>query len=194
MKVSVKVIVLSILILVMSALTVICFITYMKAKTYNDSVTLINMESVGSEAISCKIDVSFITGKIAQKGTLSYYLAGDEKNIFIISTNKKLPNELEEIKKYSYSITDKKPASYRVIGGSYFITDELKSIALNAYNNLFKDQTLNEDEFYDYFGEYYLNIEDIYDDSEDIKLIFFIVFGTITILLLALTIIVTVKK
>ena len=83
---------------------------------------------------------------------------------------------MKKIMKYSYSVIDEKPKSYNVIGGTYKIPESLKQIALTAYNDLFKEQNLTEDEFEEYFGAYYLNIEPIYDESENIKLIIFVLF------------------
>ena len=155
-------------------LTVITFFMYMKVAIYNDSAIFVNMEFAGSEYIACKIDVSFITGKIATKGNTSFYFAGNDEYLFVVATDKELPNELEEIKKYSYQVTDVKPKSYEVKGVSYLIDEDLQKIVIDSYNNLYPDKTINEDTIYDYIGGYYLNIEDVYDKTETLKLILFI--------------------
>lgn len=194
MSKSVKIRLISIIIIVFLIASVIFFALFMNSKIYNDSITIADMEIIGGDEMFCKIDVSFITGKIATRGEDSFYLAGDEENIYIIATKNPLPKELEDIKAYSYMVTDEKPKSYKIQGISYEIESDLKDIALKAYNDLFKNQKIDESDFYEYFGEYYLSIDEIYDRKEKIYLIIFAILGSIDIILLILMICIYKKK
>ncbi len=194
MRISKKIMIYGILIIIFLALSILTFIFFMNKKIYNNSITVAKMEIVGDEGIVSKLDVSFITGKIATRGEDSFYLAGDENNIYIISTRNELPDELEKIKEYSYLVTDIKPKSYEIIGVSYEIESELKNIALKAYNELFPNQKLDSQNFEDYFGEYYLNIEEVYDKKESMLFIFFVISSVITAALVIIMILSYKKK
>ena len=56
------------------------------------------MRITGSENMPAKVDVSFISGKIASsKDGKSFYLIGDSDHIYLYATDKELNNSLEEI-------------------------------------------------------------------------------------------------
>ena len=184
-KISFKYIIWAIISIFLLICTIIFFAKYMKSSTYNKSLTFFDMEYIGDKDMPAKLDVEFITGKIGTRGDTAYYLAGDNDNIFVISMNEEFPEELEEIKRYSYSLTEIKPKAYTIYGKSYEIEVGLKNLALNAYNDLYKDNKLTSDSFDEYFGEYYLNIENMHDKNEVLHLLLFITFSILTVLCVA---------
>ncbi|MBR1884275.1 MAG: hypothetical protein IJ809_05015 [Clostridia bacterium] len=157
-------------------LTISTFIIYIISKTNNGKIVLVDMRIAGSEDMLAKVDVSFISGKIATDKTgKSYYLIGDEDHIYLYATEKQLNSDLEEIKKYSYSVIDEKPQSYRVEGVTHYIPEELKKITLEAYNKLFTENTIEDITFEHYFGEVYLEDEIVTDNLESFKFMLFII-------------------
>ena len=184
-KVSFKYIIWSIISIFLLICAIIFFAKYMKSSTYNKSLTFFDMEYIGDSDMPAKLNVEFITGKIGTRGDTAYYLAGDNDNIFVISMNEEFPEELEELKKYSYSLTEIKPKAYTIYGKSYKIEAGLKNLALNAYNQLYKENELTSDSFDDYFGEYYLNEENMHDKKEILHFILFITFSVLTVLSVA---------
>ena len=142
--------------------------------------------------MAAKIDVSFLSGRLAKdKEGRSYYFAGDEENLFLYATKNDLNDSLKSIMDYSYSVTDVKPESYRVCGITREIPEELKTIVYEAYNKLFSDEQIQEYELDSYIGQYYLDEENLLDETENIKLIILIV-SVILMILSAVVIIVTI--
>lgn len=85
----------------------------------------------------------------------------DVDYLYIASINSKYQKELKDILDYTYSTDETliKPETVRIYGYSTYIPDELESLAIESYNDIFYTDFMESANFHDYFGYYYLNTE-----------------------------------
>lgn len=139
--------------------------------------------------MTAKIDVSFLSGRLAKdKEGRNYYFAGDSEHVFLFATKNELNDELKKIMDYSYSVSDIKPVSYKVMGITKEIPEELRKIVLEAYNKLFENEKIEDVQLENYIGEYYLDETNIIDSTENIKLILLIISVVLMIISVVLVI------
>lgn len=92
--------------------------------------------------------------------SMSAYYAIDEENLYIISLNKEEYKKFDEIVDYWVNGDEdaKEPDPVRVCGLTETIPSNLRSLAVEYYNEMFPDNTITNTQFSQYF-EYYLNTD-----------------------------------
>ena len=71
--------------------------------------------------------------------------------------NVRLETEFKEIYDYTFSDSSEVPKAGELEGYSRLIEDDLKAIAIEEFNLLWESEIVNEKNFEDYFGSYYLD-------------------------------------
>lgn len=104
--------------------------------------------------------VQYLTEPFATRNNEECRFAIDQNNIiYIIELSQNDLNRLEQIKEYTYSDDDtlSMPAPVQIFGRTQEITPDLKKIAIESYNEIYDEQTVNESNFENYLGTVYLN-------------------------------------
>ena len=88
------------------------------------------------------------------------YFVWDEKYLYIVDLNEQSLADLQGIYDYSYNEGQAKPSPVFISGTTKNIPTDLKDIATKAYNDLYKEDVLNANNFSDYLGVVYLDTYD----------------------------------
>ncbi len=117
---------------------------------------------VKKEGVYASIDVSLMTDYFATNDYSGVahqtYFVWDDKYIYIVDLNDKARKDLEEIYNYSYSSNkENAPVPVRISGMTKIIPNDLKKIAMEAYNTIYIDQPITSDTFSNYLGIVYLD-------------------------------------
>lgn len=113
--------------------------------------------------IYSKVEVQLLTDEFATYGEgnstdAKYYFAFDEDYGYILNLTTSTYYSLKEINDYTYTEDADAipPEPVTVMGMTRKIPNELKEIAIDAYNELMGEEIVNEDNFEDYLGTVYL--------------------------------------
>lgn len=113
-----------------------------------------------------------------------YYIVSDENYLYIAIL------DIDTYEKIVSSINN--DTSYKIVGMTKYISDDLRDLAIESYNELMEEEFLTKDNFYEYFGLVYLDTKALnYDNSLQIMLA--ITSGTIFLILFILSIIIIPK-
>lgn len=87
-----------------------------------------------------------------------YFVMGDDFAPYIVQIHGDLSPELTALQDYMYSeeVTET-PDPVAIYGMSAYIQEDVRDFAIEAYNLMFDEEIVNEENFQDYFGEYYLD-------------------------------------
>lgn len=102
-----------------------------------------------------------------------FYIVQDADYLYIVYLDDEIYQEILD------ADLEKKP--YRLEGYTENITDDVRNLAIDAYNELVSKDVVNIDNFDSYFGNIYLNTTDIYH-STDIFFMFAIAIGVFSLL------------
>ncbi len=92
------------------------------------------------------------------KETNHYYFAYDEKLLpFIVQVHGNLSEEQLRIQSYLYDESEEAPEPVAFYGISAPIEEDIRKYAMESYNDMWGQELVNEANFSDYFGEYYLD-------------------------------------
>lgn len=87
-----------------------------------------------------------------------YFVFDAEMYPYIVCMdNNRLETEFAEIYEYTFSDATEVPKAGELEGYSMPIEEELKEIAIEEFNYLWGENVINESNFSDYFGDYYLD-------------------------------------
>lgn len=92
------------------------------------------------------------------KETNHYYFAYDENLLpFIVQVHGDLPEDNLKIQSYLYEESEEAPEPVVFYGMSAPIEEDIRTYAMESYNDMWGEELVTEDNFSDYFGEYYLD-------------------------------------
>jgi len=139
------------------------FILDVKDKTDN-KISMIDAEKQDAGAYAC-IDVSYMTEYFAtyssdEETSKWVYFVFDEDYTYMANITGKTLEELEPILNYTYRNEDseeEQPEPVTICGITETIPDKLKNLAIKSYNKLYDDDIVNEENFYEQLGIYYLD-------------------------------------
>lgn len=100
-----------------------------------------------------------------------FYIVKDSEYLYIVYLDDELYEKIA-------SVEDIENNPYRVEGYTESIPDDVRALAIEAYNEAFEEEIVNESNFDSYFGSIYLNTNDIYNNA-DMFYIFAIVAGIV---------------
>ena len=131
--------------------------TLNKDENQKPSTALLNSQQLDYSYLEINIlPYSFAEYK-ETKNKEKYYFALDKNNtLYIVYMDTSLYNNLEKI--------DLEKSPYTLIGLSYNIPQDIKKLAIEVYNEDFKN-ILTEDNFEQYFGKVFLDTTYIYQKS-----------------------------
>lgn len=102
-----------------------------------------------------------------------FYIVKDSEYLYIVNLNDELYNTIT-------SISDIENNPYRIEGYTEEISEDIKKLAIEAYNEAFEEEIINEDNFESYFGSIYLNTNGLHNNAS-IWYIFAILVGLVGI-------------
>lgn len=102
-----------------------------------------------------------------------FYIVKDSDYLYIVYLNDDAYENISEIK-------DIETTPYRIEGYTEEIPDDVKKLAIDAYNEAFEEEIVTNDNFDDYFGNIYLNTNSLHK-SGDIWFVFAIITAVIGI-------------
>lgn len=124
-------------------------------KPLPDPIKVLDTNKTGEYA---SMDIQMLTESFATNDVDECHFAMDKDNyICIVVLNKEDTDRLQQIKEYTYSEDEVAPKAVTVKGVTQEITDDLKKIAIESYNEIIGDQLLNNDNFEEYIGNIYLD-------------------------------------
>ena len=90
--------------------------------------------------------------------TKKAYIVYDGKYFYIACLNEDAMDKLQYMLDYIYSEEEmQEPEPVLIKGTATYIPDDLKKMAMDSYNEMAGKEVVNEDNFNDYFGAYYLD-------------------------------------
>ena len=103
----------------------------------------------------------FATYGTEKKASQKVYFLFDDKYMYMANLNENGLKELESIMEYAYSEDEnkEKPEPIKVCGITTFIPSKLKSLAINAYNEMADEKILTNSNFESYLTDFYINTE-----------------------------------
>ncbi len=138
------------------------FILDARDKTTN-KVSMIDAEKEDAGAYAC-IDVSYMTEYFAtyssdEETTKWVYFVFDEDYTYMANIQGEDLEKLEPILDYTYGegSEQEKPEPVTICGVTQTVPDKLKDLAIKSYNELYEDEIVNEENFYEQLGLYYLD-------------------------------------
>lgn len=129
-----------------------------------DESNIKELSSVKTSGVYAKVDVNLMTNYFATNDYSGIehktYFVWDDKYIYVADLSPKVRKSLDAI--YNYSYKEEKTDEDKVVpvtikGYTKTIPSDLKKIAIDAYNTLFKEEFLNTKNFSDYLGVVYLD-------------------------------------
>lgn len=102
-----------------------------------------------------------------------FYIVKDSEYLYIVNLSDELYNTIA-------SISDIENNPYRIEGYTEEISEDIKKLAIEAYNEAFEEELINEENFESYFGSIYLNTNGLHNNSS-IWYIFAILVGLVGI-------------
>ncbi|GLC82962.1 hypothetical protein [Lacrimispora brassicae] len=112
------------------------------------------------EDIYSSLKAQMMTQEFASdfKETNHYYFIYDENLLpFIVQVHGVLPEEYLKIQSYLYDESEESPEPATFYGMSAPIEEDIRTYAIESYNDMWGEELVTEDNFSDYFGEYYLD-------------------------------------
>jgi len=91
--------------------------------------------------------------------TSKFYIVKDNNYLYIAYLDEAVINGIMET-----DDLERKP--YKVVGYTKRIPEDVKELAIEAYNELYKEEVVNKENFESYFGSIYLTTEDGHSNSE----------------------------
>ena len=90
--------------------------------------------------------------------TKKAYIVYDGKYFYIACLNEEAMDKLQYMLDYIYSEEEmQEPEPVLIKGTATYIPDDLKKMTIESYNEMAGREVVNEDNFNDYFGSYYLD-------------------------------------
>ncbi len=161
------------------------FILDVKDKTTN-KINMIDAEKLDAGKYAC-IDVSYMTEYFAtyssdEETTKWVYFVFDEDYTYMTNISGKTLEKLQPILNYTYKNKDSKeepPEPVTICGITQTVPDKLKDLAIKSYNELYDDEIVNEENFYEQLGVYYLDTtqpptSDLIGETIFVSIFFFI--------------------
>jgi len=122
-----------------------------------EPISLINSTRVNEYST---MYVQYLTEPFASKDDMECSFAMDkDNNMYIIVLNEDNVKSLQQIKNYTYSDDEdiQMPESVQIFGRTQEISLDLKKLAIESYNQIYNEQIINEDNFYEHLSDMYLN-------------------------------------
>lgn len=120
----------------------------------------VSMSSVNIPDVYASIDVSLLTEPFAEndESECSFVVDKNEYLSVVVLSDDDI-ERLKAIKEYTYSDDEsiEAPESIKIQGMTQVIPEDLKKIIIESYNELYDDNSLNEENFEEYMGNVYLN-------------------------------------
>lgn len=111
-----------------------------------------------------------------------YYFVGDENYLYIANIDSEKIKDLDKILNGS---EEEEASPVRICGSTESIPSELKKLAISSYNELYEQEFLTNDNFYDYLGGYYIDTQKGPEDefiAQSLVAVVFLVVGVIILL------------
>lgn len=128
---------------------------------YKDEVDNPNMFDAFLQDNYGYIEVEYILDYFAEEETTKdkvYIVFNPENKMYLASIDDKTMESLKELLDYTYSDDEREhPGTVKIKGTSAQISDSLKELAINYYNESYGDTYLNKSNFSTYAGNYYLD-------------------------------------
>lgn len=168
--------------------TLECSLGYLFFKKEADNP--VNFLEVQEEDIYGKIDVGLMTecfatydaGEYTEK---VYFVWDEDMNMYIADIDDETLKDMDALLKYSYDENEEFPGAVTIKGTSTLIPNDLKKIAIDSYNEMYGEKFLNYDNFADYLGSYYLDVNvSPLNDNMPVLLVFFVFFGVLGLIMI----------
>lgn len=103
------------------------------------------------------ITYSFASFELSDAQGMYFVFDKDMYPYIVCMDNSRLESEFSEIYEYTFSDEEVAPKTGQLEGYAMLIEDDLKEIAIEEFNLLWGEEIVNEENFEDYFGSYYLD-------------------------------------
>ena len=87
-----------------------------------------------------------------------FYIVQDENYLYIVYLTEEIYDEIMD--------KDLEKEPFIIEGYTEIISDDIKTLAIDSYNELMEEEIITEDNFKSYFGSIYLNTTDVYRHTD----------------------------
>lgn len=123
-----------------------------------------DFESITETDVYTCIDVQHMTDYFAEytggdDPDEKYYFLGNSDYYYIANLDKKNFDKLKSIYDYDYREDEdlEEPEQVKICGETNYVSDELKKLAISSFNELVGEDVIDDENFYNAFGWYYID-------------------------------------